>query len=160
MTRFTWTGTSLLVASIFVFGLGVAGARAEEAVTWLDDYHVAKAAAIEAGKKLLVVLEDPSQASHTVQQVSDSSGAVEAELLKPFVLCRVDVTSEKGKSLAEAFGATEYPFTAVIDRRGRFVDYKHSGEFSNTAWVAMLVEQGQEEQRVETASRSRGICFT
>ncbi len=150
MKRFTGIGVFVLSGVLSL--LGASAAHAE----WHQDYHEAKAAAIEAGQRLLVVLEQPGDAQHSVQQVSTTASPAETELLKPYVTCRVDVTTEKGKKLATAFGATEFPFTAIIDRNGRFVVYSNTGHYTDAEWASMLAEN-KEAKRAAVADEN---CFT
>jgi len=154
MRRFAGIGPLLLLAV-----LGVFTTTSVQASDWYSDYHVAKDASIAAGTRLLVVLEDPTKPQHSIEQVSTMTSSVELELLKPFTTCRIDVSTEKGKDLAGKFGATEYPYTAVIEKTGKWIVYSNQGRFTNSEWVSMLVEQSQERSSTRTAS-SGANCFT
>lgn len=154
MKRFTGIGALALFA---VIALG--NARSVQAEGWFADYHEAKTASVVAGTRLLVVLDDPTQPQHSVEQVSTMTSAVEAELLKPYTTCRIDVSTEKGKEMASKFRATEFPYTAVIDKAGKFIVYKNQGKYSNSEWVSMLLSYAKEELPTQAAA-SDANCFT
>ena len=74
----------------------------------------------------------------------------QAELLKSYRLCRVDVSTEYGKKVAEAFGATQFPHTAIIDKTGASVLFKKSGQIAGDQWQSTLTkfEKGVQPQTV------------
>lgn len=149
------------VAPLLFVGLVLFGANVSQAAEWFADYHEAKDASVAAGQRLLVVLDDPTKPQHSVEQISTMTGAVEEELLKPYTTCRIDVTTEKGKEMAGKFRATEFPYTAVIDKTGKWIVYSNTGRFSNNDWLTLLLNYSKEELPARTASNSNDEnCFT
>ena len=100
------------------------------ATQWQADYGKALAATRSDQRPLLVVLDNPADAKAAVQEDLLKSDGEQAELLKSYELCRVDVSTEYGKKVAEAFHATEFPHTAIIDKNGATVLFKKAGQIS------------------------------
>jgi hypothetical protein len=69
-----------------------------------------------------------------------SAEGEQGALLKSYRLCRVDATTEYGKKVAKAFGATQLPHTAIIDRTGSVVLFKQAGQIAATDWNAALAK--------------------
>jgi hypothetical protein len=103
-------------------------------VDWQADYGKALAATRVSGQPLLVVLDVPSDPKAALQEKHlYGTGEVEA-----YQCCHVDVSTEYGKQVADAFGATKFPFTAIIDKTGSVVLSKTTGNVSDTEWRATL----------------------
>jgi hypothetical protein len=121
-------------------------AATPEAPQWESDYGKALAATRADDRPLLVVLDyaqSPAQASEeaNVQQVSRTShteAVPEAELLSPYRLCKVDVSTDYGKRVAQAFGASSFPYTAIIDKTGSVIIYSNNGTLDAESWKATL----------------------
>lgn len=159
MKRFIRTVAPLFVVALTLFGSSPVQSLAANASDWFGDYHEAKAVSVAAGQRLLVVLENPSEPQHTVEQISTMTSAVEADLLKPFTACRIDVSTEKGKEMAAKFGVTEFPYTAVIDKTGKWIVYSNAGRYSNSEWLTLLVTYAKETLPARNASNDAN-CFT
>jgi hypothetical protein len=71
------------------------------------------------------------------------------------VLCRVDVTTDYGKRVADAFKVKQCPFTAIIDKTGQKIIYRKSGQLDDSEWVTALDTHKRGESR--TASSD---CYT
>jgi len=123
--------TLLLSLACLVVTAATAQAR------WLNRYGDGLRAARTAHKPLLVVLEKPAAQA----KVTPASQVVDGEqetLLADYVLCKVDASTDYGQKVAEAFNATEFPFTAIIDNQGKKVLYRRTGEINRDEWVSTL----------------------
>lgn len=107
-------------------GATAAGASPAES-NWTTDYGKALKEARTAGKPLMVVLED-SQTSEQSREVAELTKSEEsAKTLAKYHLCKVDVSTSEGKQVAKAFGATEFPYTAVTDVEAQHIVYRLPG---------------------------------
>lgn len=123
-------------------------AEPEAVSSWHADYGVALAETKQQHRPLLVVIEDGTQAELQLEQVAFDSEWNSGADLKNYILCRVDVSTPYGKRVAEAFHATSFPHTAIIDGFGRRILYSHNGQIPTKVWQATL-------------NRNRsGQCFT
>ena len=116
---------------------GMTEARADE-LQWSDHYANAKQAAADGQKPLLVVLENSADPAGRLDLQSLGSAEKQAELMQHYQLCRMDVATPYGKRVAEAFGVTQYPFTAITDKTARYITYRSSGVPSADHWLATL----------------------
>jgi len=129
---------------------------------WMSDYGTALESTRRAEKPLIVVLEKPSEPGARIGQVSQSSDPIGSILLTPYTLCRIDVTTPLGAKVAEAFGASKFPYTAITDKQGKQIIYRNSGAYSDLDWTTMLVSHRAGERvasHVETSSNPAD-CFT
>jgi hypothetical protein len=113
-------------------------AMAPEKSKWQADYGKALAATRNDQRPLLVVLDNPADPAASVDSSLLEAKGEHAELLKPYRLCRVDVSSEYGKKVAQVFGATEFPHTTIIDKTGKIVLYKKPGKIASNDWKNAL----------------------
>ena len=90
-----------------------------------SDYGKALEATKQSARPLLVVLETPDQ-----KLLSDAELTKEDSVLAKYDICRVDASTEYGKKVAAAFGASAFPYEAIIDREGKEVLYRHAGSQS------------------------------
>jgi hypothetical protein len=127
-----------VVVSCSALGVtGEAPERSPDRLQWSRHYDQAKRAARAAEQPLLVVIEDPSTPS---ERLDDSRlEAEQAKLLGDYHLCRVDVRTEYGRRVREAFGARELPFTAIIDKKSRSIVFQRSGQLTLKQWKDALV---------------------
>jgi hypothetical protein len=148
---------------------------APDAPNWISDYGQALQSAQSAQRPLLVVLEKPMEPQSRIEQASFASDPVQAELLSPYLLCRVDVTTPYGSKVAAAFGATEFPQTVITDKSASKIIFRKAGRLTNSEWTSTLIshKDGQRSWTSYTGNtsagtsssfstgRSRGpICFT
>src|ERR687892_389208 len=98
--------------SVTTTTLLLALAAAPNPPQWMNDYGAALRQARAEARPLLVVLEAPAVETNVSTPVSYA--ATEAELLGHYKLCRIDVRTPYGKSVAAAFKATAFPHTAII----------------------------------------------
>ncbi len=77
-------------------------------------------------------------------------------MLGNYELCHVDVSTEYGQQVAKAFGATQFPHTAIIDRTGAVVLFKKPGQIAETEWTAALTRYQSGEQTTARTVSYRG----
>ncbi len=94
----------LAVATIAASTFAVTPAK----VNWQADYGKALAATKNDQRPLLVVLDNPADPAATFDAKLLAAEGEQADLLKSYRLCRVDVSTEYGQKVAEAFGAKQF----------------------------------------------------
>jgi hypothetical protein len=146
-----------IFASLMVV-TGVVGASPEQ--TWHDDYAVALREARAARRPILIVLQRPDRANRPVDPANFRAEAAESELLAHFELCRIDVTTEYGKSIAEAFKATEFPYTAITDKSVKLLIFRKAGRLAGDEWTATLATYRYGELTPPEPQPRPRICFT
>ena len=109
-------------------------------VEWQADYGKALQATRSDQRPLLVVLDIPSNPQSAVEGELLSTEGEQGKALAAYELCHVDVSTEYGKKVAEAFHATQFPHTAIIDRTGAVVLYKKAGKVEAKDWNATLTK--------------------
>src|SRR5262245_14638476 len=113
------------------------------APAWQASYGKALQATREGNQPLLVVLDKPNSEDARVEPALLSEGSIsgkQAEALKPYQLCHVDVTSEYGKKVADAFHAKTFPAVAIIDKTGSVIIHRQDGKVDAAKWEKMLNE--------------------
>ena len=108
---------------------------------WQSDYGKALEATRAGEQPLLVVLDEPKNEAEHLSPAYLSEGKIEGrefELLQPYRLCHVDVSTDYGKKVAEAFDAKKFPFTAIIDKTGSVVIFAKSGQIAADDWAKTL----------------------
>jgi hypothetical protein len=108
---------------------------------WSDHYANAKRQAAAEQKPLLVVLEDSTKPEGRFDQQSLASQESQVKLLQNYQLCRMDVGTEYGKRVAAAFGAKEFPFTAITDKSANYITFETSGTMSSEQWEQTLTHR-------------------
>lgn len=125
-------------------------------VQWQADYGKALAATRSDQRPLLVVLDNPSDPQAAFDPQLLATDGAQAELLKSYRLCHVDVSTEYGQKVAAAFGATKFPHTAIIDRTGSTVLFKQTGRIGGEQWQSTLAKYQKGEQPVAQNVYFRG----
>jgi hypothetical protein len=108
---------------------------------WEASYAKALQSTRAAESPLLVVLDKPSSEDARLEPELLSEGAVsgeKTELLRPYRLCHVDVSTRYGKKVARAFGAKSFPHVAIIDKTGSSVIFRKSGKIQSKEWKGIL----------------------
>jgi hypothetical protein len=124
-------------------------AATPQAPEWEPSYGKALAETRTGNSPLLVVLEKPNSEEGRVDAKLLSENKVsgkEYELLRPYRLCRVDVTTQYGKKVARAFRANTFPHVAIIDKTGSLVLYRKSGKMDSAEWQATLARHKNGER--------------
>jgi hypothetical protein len=127
-----------------------------QAAGWHTDYGEALTATKTSGYPLLIVLNDPNKVETQISPARFRKEDTQAALLKPYVLCQVDVTTEYGKQVAAAFKAQKFPHTAIIDKTGSQIIFRKTGRFVTDDWVTTLVDYKKGVAVVKQAA----VCFT
>ena len=109
-----------------------------KSVRWTSNYTEALNQTQDSTKPLLVVIDNPSEPELRADHARKKPSEKQAELLDSYELCRVDITTEHGKQVAEAFGVQQFPFMAIIDKTGAGVLYQNSGKMDTDEWGAKL----------------------
>lgn len=124
-----------------------------DAVQWQSDYGKALEAARADSRPLLIVLDNPSDPQAAAEQDQLAAEGEQEDLLSAYERCHVDVTTEYGKRVAEAFKAEEFPFAAIIDKTGSVVLHKSAGKVSAEEWHTTLAkyQNGERSKTVQTA---------
>ncbi|HMO87352.1 MAG TPA: hypothetical protein PKC18_20775 [Lacipirellulaceae bacterium] len=123
---------------------------------WQSDYGQALAATRSDQRPLLVVLDIPAKPDAALDENLLAIDGEQAELLAAYELCHVDASTEYGQKVAEAFGATQFPHTAIIDRTGAVVIFKQSGRIGSGQWVETLARYKSGQRPVTSTSFFRG----
>ena len=160
-----------------LFSTGFLANSPQLELRWNNDYRNAKQAAQSSERPMVVVLEN---LENTGQQLdTDKLGDVNRDRLrsKQFELCRVNVNTAYGKLVAEAFGAKQFPYTAVTDEKSKWIVFRKAGPMSQLDWsdalamsapkLTVVDTQVHRHDRViefgaspVTITPSSGTCFT
>jgi hypothetical protein len=129
---------SYLVIAVLSVGL-LAGSP--QTPQWEASYGKALEATRDAKSPLLVVLDEPSSDEARLEPEllgTDEVAREEIKLLRPYRLCRVDVTTKYGRKVARAFRAKRFPHVAIIDKTGSTVIFRKSGQIAPAEWEQIL----------------------
>jgi uncharacterized protein (DUF1778 family) len=129
-----------------------------DAVEWQSDYGKALEASRADARPLLIVLDNPSDPQAAVEENQLAAEGEQQELLGAYECCHVDVTSEYGKKVADAFKAHEFPFAAIIDKTGSVVLHKTAGKMSDETWQKTLAtyKAGERQTKAIQTTYFRG----
>jgi hypothetical protein len=134
----------------------VSDSQDQKPVHWTPNYTDALNQTQETVKPLLVVIDDPSDPERRSEQATTKPDKAQAELLGSYDLCRVDAATEHGKQVADAFGARQLPFMAIIDKTGASVLYQNSGKMDTAEWDERLeAYKGGEIPVAQTAGSTK-----
>jgi hypothetical protein len=138
----------------------VSGVLAQDATpAWKTNYAEAYHASRAAGRPMVVVIEKPADPAYPVNQASFLSARVaadEAALLANYELCRIDASTEYGQKIAKSFGAAQFPYVAITDKKVEVLLAQHTGGMTRQQWVAMLANH----RTGEAPKPEPVICFT
>jgi hypothetical protein len=110
---------------------------------WEASYGKALEATRADNTPLLVVLDKPNSKAARVEPQLLGMGESDdksVELLRPYRLCHVDVTTDYGQKVARAFRATSFPHVAIIDKSGSKVIFRKTGHIQAEEWQQILVQ--------------------
>jgi hypothetical protein len=131
-------------------------AATPEPPRWEASYGKALSATRAGNSPLLVVLDEPNSKGARIEPALLSENAVKGkqfELLRPYRLCHVDVTTQYGRKVAKAFGANRFPHVSIIDKTGSTVLFRRSGKINATEWASALKQhKSGERPRAQTVS--------
>lgn len=126
---------SLILHVCLVLAVGDAP---EPTVAWESHYGKAVDVARQQSKPLVVVLENSANPQQAFNEDALRQAAQNAEKLQNYELCRVDVSTDYGRKVAQAFGATTFPYTAVSDTATKFLTFRKAGPMSSAEWSRAL----------------------
>ncbi|MBW3597753.1 MAG: hypothetical protein KY475_10815 [Planctomycetes bacterium] len=137
----------------------VATLAAPQGPQWMDNYGQALQTARAARKPLLVVLDTAPPSDERVRSAAHRAAD---PLLRPYVLCRIDVSTPYGKKMAAAFQAKSFPYTAVIDNTGSVILARRQGVLTEAAWNNLLItyQSGQRRSVSPPMISFPQQCFT
>ena len=117
---------------------------------WNDDYGSAKQAAQTSERPMVVILENPEDTGQRLD--TDKLNDVNRDRLrsKQYELCRVNVNTAYGKLVAEAFGAKQFPYTAVTDDKSKWIVFRKAGQMSPLDWSHALARSAPNMATVDT----------
>lgn len=107
---------------------------------WESNYTKALAETRKNDRPLLVVLDKPGEPKEALKEEQLNVKGEQGELLESYELCHIDASTKHGKKVASAFHATEFPFTAIIDKNGEFILTKKTGQLSGKQWEQTLAK--------------------
>lgn len=105
---------------------------------WMTSYGKALETARFAQQPLLVVLDNPNDPNQRFAP-AEQPDETQKQLLKPYLLCRVDVSTPYGKQVAASFKTATFPHVAVIDKTAGYILYRKTGQVTSAEWAGTLV---------------------
>lgn len=116
-------------------------AAAPKAPQWEASYGKALEETRSGQDPLLVVLDKPNSEQARIEPAllsEDTASSDNTKLLRPYRLCHVDVTTDYGQKVADAFHAKDFPHVAIIDKTGSVVIFHKSGQIKEAEWQKIL----------------------
>ena len=131
---------------------------------WQADYGKALEATRDGKLPLLVVLDRPDADEARLEPellAEGTSSGEETDLLRPYNLCHVDVSTDYGKKVAEAFKAEDFPYTAIIDKTGSVIIFAKAGKMAGDEWQDVLKKfrEGDRESAITTSQPTERTSF-
>lgn len=146
---------SKLAIAIFSVGL-LSGAP--QTPQWEESYGKALEATRDENAPLLVVLDKPQTEEARLEPEllgTSEESSEDTELLRPYQLCHVDVTTKYGRKVADAFRAKKFPHVAIIDKTGSTVIFRKSGKIDAKEWESILARHKSGDRSLaRTVSRT------
>ncbi len=123
-------------------------AAAPKAPHWEASYGKALQETRDGQDPLLVVLDKPNSKEARIEPalLSEEKAGDSSKLLRPYRLCHVDVTTDYGQKVAEAFHAKNFPHVAIIDKTGSMVIFHKSGKIQPAEWQQILTSHKSGER--------------
>jgi hypothetical protein len=122
---------------------------------WEESYGKALEVSRAEKSPLLVVLDNPNSENGRVEPAllgAAAPDAKQAELLRPYRLCHVDVTTDYGQKVAKAFQAKTFPHVAIIDKTGSSVIFRKTGKIDAAEWEEALTLHRNGERPIRQVS--------
>jgi hypothetical protein len=116
-------------------------AAAPKAPQWEASYGKALEETRSGQDPLLVVLDKPNSEQARIEPAllsEETTSSDNTKLLRPYRLCHVDVTTDYGQKVADAFHAKDFPHVAIIDKTGSVVIFHKSGQIKQAEWQKIL----------------------
>lgn len=143
---------AMTVIAISTWGVS-ADSVSTNTVDWQSDYGKALEASRTDARPLLIVLDNPSDPQAAAAEDQLVAKGEQEELLSAYECCHVDVSTDYGKKVADAFHAEEFPFAAIIDKTGSVVLCKKTGKVSDEEWQETLAtyQNGERSKIIQTS---------
>jgi len=113
------------------------GASASK-IVWSGNYGDSLAATKKNDKPLLITLDKPQVAAERMEPDQLAADGFAGDLLANYELCHIDVTTDYGKRVAEAFKVEQFPYTVLINRDGSRILRRIPGKFNDNQWRQTL----------------------
>jgi hypothetical protein len=116
-------------------------AGSPQSPAWEASYGKALEATRDGNSPLLIVLDKPGSDEARLEPEllgKEDVASDETELLRPYRLCHVDVSTKYGRKVASAFRAKSFPHVAIIDKTGSTVIFRKSGKLQPEEWARIL----------------------
>jgi hypothetical protein len=129
-------------------------AAAPKPLEWEASYGKALEATRAGQDPLLVVLDKPGTKEARIEPEllnEDEVSGDDVKLLRPYRLCHVDVTTDYGQKVAEAFDAKKFPHVAIIDKTGSMVIFRKTGKIQEDEWAKILTRHKDGQRPAATA---------
>lgn len=110
---------------------------------WEASYGKALEASRADKSPLLVVLDNPSSEEARIEPAlldGTTPDGKQTELLRPYQLCHVDVSTAYGQKVAKAFQAKSFPHVVIIDKKGSSVIFRKTGKLDAAQWEQALTQ--------------------
>ena len=106
---------SASLISLMVVGSTVASTtvKTSKELKWSNHYAKAKDAARTANRPLLVVIENSKDPAQRFAAERLAANEKQRQLMRRFELCKVDVSTEYGKRVAQAYNADILPLSLI-----------------------------------------------
>ena len=137
---------------VFAASVVTSGTNDKQELKWKDHYDSAKQVAQASARPLVVVLENPTKTAEKVDETKLTSQDRQKLEKEKFELVRVDVSTDYGKRVAAAFGATKFPYTAVTDDCSKQIVFRKAGQMSETDWTLALAKSLNTSNKERAAS--------
>jgi len=123
-------------------------------VDWMQDYGAALKLARSSQRPLLIIFERDSSPGRQIEQVAYTPDTTQSLLLTNYTTCRVDVGTEHGIQVAQAFKVTRFPYTVITDKHVAKIILRRHGNFTANEWISMLVDYQDGRRRHPGGSRA------
>ena len=139
-------------------------ASTPELPQWQADYGKALEETRGGEQPLLVVLDQPDaeQARLEPELLGEGETAhADLDLLRPYNLCHVDISTDYGKKVAKAFKAEDFPYTAIIDKTGSVIIYAKAGKMASDEWQDVLKKfrEGDRQSAIAASQPTERTSF-
>ena len=123
-------------------------------VDWMQDYGAALELARSSQRPLLIIFERDSSPGRQIEQVTYTPDRTQSLLLTNYTTCRIDVGTEHGMQVAQAFKISHFPYTVITDKRVAKIILRRHGNFTANEWISMLVDYQDGRRRHPGGSRA------
>jgi hypothetical protein len=105
---------------------------------WQSHYQQAKKTAHQSQRPMLIVLENPRRSETSFDETMLAGQHKQVELMRNYLLCKIDVTTPYGKRVAAALRADRFPYTLITDKTATYITFRQAGKMSSEQWCLNL----------------------